>query len=132
MNDQQGNKLITPLYDTILDKAINDAQNALAMGNADYAWLMLKKLAFSTGNEEIITECDRLFLEAQNRLDVMNAGLDELTIVSAYLSRLRIKRFHNEQCLEIYRRIMLLLEKNGYLENLGVHPRCLQPQTLGE
>jgi hypothetical protein len=132
LTNQQGNKLITPLYDTILDKAINDAQNALAMGNADYAWLMLKKLAFSTGNEEIITECDRIFLETQNRIKVMNAGQSSLSTISAYFARLQTKNFLNDQCLETYKRIMLLLEKNGYLENLGVHPRCPQPETLGE
>jgi hypothetical protein len=132
MSNLQGNKSITPLYDTILDKAINDVQVALALGNADYTWRMLKKLAYSTGNKEIIKECDGFFLETQNKLKVMTAGLSSLSTIGAYFARLQTKNFFNDQCLEIYKRIMLLLEKNGYLENLGVHPRCLQPQTLGE
>jgi len=113
------NRNITPVFDTILDRALFDLQHALAMQDYPLAWLMQKKLVYMTADAKIYGACVPFIDEVEKELKRLSSytgytAADRYTHVV-----LGKKQYLEEKVYQFLPRIMLLLEEHGLLHKAG-------------
>jgi len=101
---------ISSVYDTAIDRAIADVQNAWSTGNPDYTFLMIKKLVYTTSKKEIVDKYEKRFVKNANALEIMQID-PGYTEIDRYFLKRKVNRWREEQNALLYRDIMQTLEE---------------------
>jgi len=114
MSIGQGDKYITSLYDTLLDRAIGNVLMAFASGSAAQAWDSLLTLN-DVLDSDIKDECKGLISEVETYVAVKlrergYAASDTL------FRRMALETYVNIRKHDLLDKIIRLLKKHGYLQ----------------
>lgn len=111
----QQNKFITPVFDTILDRAIAHAQEAAYQGDPLLIWDCLVKLVYSTGDKELLEEFDPFIANVER--EVNNISRKYCYALSDILVKKQaISNYLKGKSKEFYRNLFLALDKHNYLK----------------
>ncbi len=114
MSIGQGDKYITSLYDTLLDRAIGNVLMAFATGSASQAWDSLLTL-YDVLDDNIKDECKSVIDEVETHVSIKlrergYAASDEL------FKRMALESYVNRYKHVLLDKIIRLLKKHGYLQ----------------
>jgi hypothetical protein len=107
-------KDISNVYDTAIDKAIFDVQTALAGPDPNFAYLMLRKLVYASAKIAIMENCEQWMNKYEKEI-ALKRSYKALTAVQTMIRNRNIQAWQAEQNLQLFKKIMLILDEKGLL-----------------
>jgi len=102
-------KQLSPVGDTIIDRAINDVQAAFAMRDWTFAYAMLHKAVYATADIHIIEECEKLMRGISLQRDRIR-NQTGYSMADNYSNRtVKELDYVEKMCYEFLKTLMLLL-----------------------
>lgn len=102
-------KQLSPVGDTIIDRAINDVQAAFAIRDWEFTYAMLHKAVYATADSYIIEECEKLMRQINLERDRIKSQRT-FTIADGYSRHtLQDLNYLERMCFEFFKTLMLLL-----------------------
>jgi hypothetical protein len=102
-------KQLSPVGDTIIDRAINDVQAAFAMRDWEFAYAMLHKAVYATADTHIIEECEKLMRSINLEKDRIKSQRG-FTLADRYTNQtLQALTYLEKMDYEFFKTLMILL-----------------------
>jgi hypothetical protein len=116
------------IYDTALDKAILDCQNAINVGNADLIEIAAKKLIIFIREPEARKKLDGFIKETEHELR-RRTCYEGYTVTDRYFHMVQTERYRMERGLELFDKTIGILDELGYLKRTTKQVQSNAPQN---
>jgi len=123
------NPYVKQLYDTMLDKAILDVQNAFSVNNGELFWDSLRKLVVMVREKDEREKLDKFLKETEKFID-MEMSKATYTHADKLVRIMWRNRFKMDKGLEFFDLILGALNTKGYLKSPGVIGRNPNPKHI--